>query len=211
MQHTWLNHKVVLNKHIDTKLHFVQHGCNEVKFEDCWYKILEFTFGKFSWCWSCDARLHILWNSKLCGKVDIVFCDITETQGFCWWLDVGRPDTYTEVKQTVWCTVNKDSYCFTGKIQTEVTRHRIKNNYSIKVRIYTCKKRRRKTQLAILLQVITCRSIANCILSCEGTSQPWGRCPSWQPAPSSCTCYVGWFNLRWQRSMVILVSNEVCS
>lgn len=47
-------------------------GCNKVKFKNCWYKILKFTFGKLSLYWRHDARLHTLWISTLCCKVDII-------------------------------------------------------------------------------------------------------------------------------------------
>jgi len=47
-----------------------------VKFENCWYKILEFTSGKLSLYYGHDAGLHLLWNSTLCWKVSIVCCDM---------------------------------------------------------------------------------------------------------------------------------------
>lgn len=56
-------------------------------------RFLEFTSGKLSWCWSHDARTHMLWNSTMCCKMGIVCCDITETQSLCWWFDAGRQHT----------------------------------------------------------------------------------------------------------------------
>jgi len=53
--------------------------------------------------------------------MDFVCCNITKTQGFCFKPEVGRSHTYTEIKQTIWCTGKQDWYCSICILQTEVT------------------------------------------------------------------------------------------
>jgi hypothetical protein len=48
---------------------------------------------KLSRYWKNGGRFNKLWNSTLCCQVDIVCCDVTEVQVFCWPPEVGRPHT----------------------------------------------------------------------------------------------------------------------
>jgi hypothetical protein len=111
---------------------------------------------------SHDARLHMIWNSTPCCKVDVVCRDKTGTQGFCCIPDVGRPHTYTEIKQTIRCTDKQVDYCSICILQTEVTQdgNKIKKIKFLKIKIIledyyrdNRRRRRRRRRLALFNSV----------------------------------------------------------